>query len=419
MTESPDRRQFLKLSGVTTALALAGCSQTDSGPGEDGGSPPGGTDSGPDGGTTDGSSETENLTPLTVDESWPSYRADSSNTGHTTNAGPGSDLEVRWTSTDVHARGGFVLAEGTVFVGSYLENSFVAFDAASGREQWRFEPSGPVVASPEYTDGTIVFPTKSGTMYALDAADGTEQWQLSAGRYATPTAVDGTLFVPDEPVLAVDAASGETLWEHSITESPWGYHPVAVADDTVYLSDNEWGLYAIDSESGETVWETTLGEGAAPATGTMPLIDGSGDDSGQRTIYLSNGTQFTAVDAASGEKRWTYETPDPVDQPAALADGTVILLSGAGNMHALDAATGEQQWTKDLFGSLTDPVVADGTVYVMDKDTVLYALDVATGDEQGQFEIDPLGHDSPAIASGVIFVATNEGVVALQSADAA
>jgi outer membrane protein assembly factor BamB len=62
-----------------------------------------------------------------------------------------------------------------------------------------------------------------------------------------------------------------------------------------------------------------------------------------------------------------------------VADGTVYVGSADDNLYAVDAATGDQRWafeTGDVVYS--SPTVADGTVYVGSYDDNLYAVWIET-----------------------------------------
>jgi PGF-CTERM protein len=59
-----------------------------------------------------------------------------------------------------------------------------------------------------------------------------------------------------------------------------------------------------------------------------------------------------------------------------VVDGTVFVGSDDSNLYAVDAATGEQEWVFETEAAIeSSPIVADGTAYVRSNDGNLYALD--------------------------------------------
>ncbi len=99
------------------------------------------------------------------------------------------------------------------------------------------------------------------------------------------------------------------------------------------------------------------------------------------TVHIaSNDHNLYALDAATGQIRWTQATGSHADSSPAVSDGTVYLGSWDHKLYALDAATGRIRWTHTTGGFVeSSPAVAGGTVYVGSDDDKVYALDAATG----------------------------------------
>ena len=124
----------------------------------------------------------------------------------------------------------------------------------------------------------------------------------------------------------------------------------------------------------------------APVTATPAVADG--------TVYA--GTEDGTVSAHAsdtGETTWEYETGAPV-QELTVGEGHVLAVSGttelsAGQeLYALDAATGDERWTFSPTGWWLDPLaVHEGRVYVGTEDDVvgernetLYAVGLEAGE---------------------------------------
>jgi outer membrane protein assembly factor BamB len=101
---------------------------------------------------------------------------------------------------------------------------------------------------------------------------------------------------------------------------------------------------------------------------------------GNQTVYFgSRDARVYALDAGSGELRWSYETGGAVlSSPAAVVAPlpTVYIGSNDHNVYALDAATGEPRWQFETGDDVvSSPAVgASGLVHVGSNDNSVYAL---------------------------------------------
>ena len=219
-----------------------------------------------------------------------------------------------------------------------------------------------------------------GGLSAQDVATGEILWELTTNRdsdlVVPHSVVDGVLYVADDRyVYALDAASGEALWFYEIVAR----HiegvglPIAVADGVVHLggcfevdvsrigqrgTGTDCGLLALDAATGESLWEISLD---ATYRGAVPhsVVDG--------VLYVRNVNGLHALDAATGESLWRFGGERTNFE--AIADGVVYAGDRVG-LNALDAATGEVLWH---FSEAVATGVADGLVYVMVRGS-LYAI---------------------------------------------
>src|SRR5690606_1259603 len=85
----------------------------------------------------------------------------------------------------------------------------------------------------------------------------------------TPLVYDGVLYMPHpgDLIQALDAASGELLWEHRrpLPDDLGDYIPaistnraLAIYDDLILFTSNDDYIVALDARSGELRWETLI-----------------------------------------------------------------------------------------------------------------------------------------------------------------
>jgi outer membrane protein assembly factor BamB len=118
-----------------------------------------------------------------------------------------------------------VVADGRIFTFG-INGTLSAFDAATGKPQWRKEFGSPdfgVATSPVFDHGLVIVHVggnTQGALTAFDAATGAEKWSWKGDSpaYASPIIVDlaGTRQVVTQSrdnIIGVSAATGELLWK--------------------------------------------------------------------------------------------------------------------------------------------------------------------------------------------------------------
>ena len=150
-------------------------------------------------------------------------------------------------------------------------------------------------------------------------------WSFSTGvlggHESPPIVNDGVMFIttPGNFLYAIEAATGDLLWryQHNLPENYIAFHRtnrgVALYGDKVYMATLDARVVALDAATGEKVWDTPVQDNSFGYYITMaPLaIDGkilvgtSGGELGIRGFVV-------ALDAESGTEAWrTYTVPGP------------------------------------------------------------------------------------------------------------
>lgn len=99
------------------------------------------------------------------------------------------------------------------------------------------------------------------------------------------------------------------------------------------------------------------------------------------TVYVGGGETLYALDAATGQVRWTYNTTGADLEGPVVAGGTVYVSGGAfdDKVYAVDAASGHVGWTYTFPEGATSPAVAGGTIYVTNNNTTYAVTAAASG----------------------------------------
>jgi outer membrane protein assembly factor BamB len=184
----------------------------------------------------------------------------------------------------------------------------------------------------------------------------------------------GVLYIPDDSLYAIDAATGRVKWVYKNKD----IQSLAVAGGMVYCGNFQGEeVLAIDAATGKRKWKYATG---GPVT-ARPLVAGG-------TVFVGNwdGDMY-ALDAATGALRWQLQTNGQIQSNAAPARvaGRDLICFGSGvfttgDVYAVEAATGRPVWRHHTDkGIESSPAVAGGAVYITCKNGVIYALDVRGG----------------------------------------
>ena len=162
-------------------------------------------------------------------------------------------------------------------------------DVTATHERWRL-PLGVGFSSPGLADGRLYLLDNSANLYAVDAASGEQLWEVNVGRVgkASPVIADGKVYVTEvNGRFAIVETGDEEASIADLTEIPMPgegrpaeiYSSVAVADGRLYFTTEE-GLYALGDPEREAAPATP--PATAPAAATPP--SGSGDPARLRVM---------------------------------------------------------------------------------------------------------------------------------------
>ncbi len=148
------------------------------------------------------------------------------------------------------------------------------------------------------------------------------------------------------------------------------------SDGTLYASSAGAEVYAIDAASGQARWTFTL-------DGPMwvpPRVAGG-------VVAVHDPDALYALDAATGQLRWSSEFADVI----GAGNGTVLASVSGQTMTAFDTSTGTPRWSYPIpdsdFPFQVLPVFDGGLVHV-GMDRSLLTFDVATGTLQRQLPVE-------------------------------
>jgi outer membrane protein assembly factor BamB len=161
------------------------------------------------------------------------------------------------------------------------------------------------------------------------------------------------------------------VWKRDLESNQVNGSPV-LANGTVYVGDGRLNtdgtLYALDALSGETKWTVDF---------PGPVVSGAAVAEGR--VYAGATGTFVAHEEGGDEiYRWDGQSNGVITSPT-FADGSVF-FGVEDTLYRYRALAKAQEWT---FGRISAaPVYADGTVYVPSRDGSVYARNAKNGSER-------------------------------------
>jgi outer membrane protein assembly factor BamB len=184
--------------------------------------------------------------------------------------------------------------------------------------------------------GAVYTTTGQGEIFALSAADGLKRKRVAGfGDFGLATiVVDNDVVyagLADQKgtVVAVDVASGKTVWRQPLASTEPLFSAFLVGGKGVVFAGllrtlapnsgpNGGGLYALNAATGKPLWSVPVNGGVNAG----PVVAGS-------VVYTgSSDGVVEAWQASTGNKVWSYTTPDPIASIAVVAGSRVYAGSG-------------------------------------------------------------------------------------------
>ncbi|MGR6971085.1 serine/threonine-protein kinase [Streptomyces cynarae] len=308
------------------------------------------------------------------------------------------------------------VADDLVYVTSFEVH---ALDVATGRRRFK---TRDVAWSMSVSDGRV-HASDGPTLFALDAREGTDLWRLQMDGWVYSLKADrGTVVTATRGggVQAWEASGGRKLWEltGAQTEFETPEAGPALHDGAVYVWQDA-RLRALDARSGEERWSYPIGDAAS--CGGVPVRLTHASDG---CVYVCAGTRVLALEVASGMPRWHFEAPAVFLSPPAFAPGPAVTGGGVyladylGTVYALDPADGRDRWriATESRAAIDPVLVAAGHVHV-GSGKGLYTLDAVTGTPKWRFQAGGDIVGSPAVAEGRIHFGSTDHLLYTLKAD--
>jgi quinohemoprotein ethanol dehydrogenase len=291
-------------------------------------------------------------------DNWTNPGGDAGKTRHSTltDISPGNvaRLGLAWQAelgTNRVLEASPVVIDGVMFTSGVAGRAY-AFDAASGKELWRFEPQvdmqvNRTVCCDQANRGVAVAGGKvfvaalDGILYALDAQSGKVVWQADTiedrtrgGNSTGAPEVAGSVVVIGNGGADYDARGDVSGWDIATGKLAWRFH-IVPRDPKLGPQDNPELEDALKTWDPRSRWDMGAGGGPwdainyDPETGLVLVGTGNGEPysleirspSGGNNLFVSS---IVAIDPKTGRLKWHYQE-SPQDQWDYDATAPMIL----------------------------------------------------------------------------------------------
>jgi alcohol dehydrogenase (cytochrome c) len=172
-------------------------------------------------------------------------------------------------------------------------------------------------------------------------------WTLSPGaNEATPLVHDGVMFLhsPGDKLEALDAATGDLLWQYTRLLPPGvnagNKRAIAIYGSKVYMGTSDVHVVALDVKTGRVVWDQPLTEERGFGLSGGPLV-AKGKVMTGTSGRVGGKNYIVALDAETGDLAWRFNT---IAQPGEPGGDTW-------NDHTAEERNGASVWIAGSYDS--------------------------------------------------------------------
>jgi len=258
-----------------------------------------------------------------------------------------------------------------VFVGA-LDGFVYCYSLAKGEEIWRKKLSAETLGNLVYGASRLYIATADNVLWALNSESGQELWTLRRpspvasfywslrGNTAGVLSEDGSklyLGFSDGVLLALQAATGETIWERSFNRTgrfqDVDTEPVLSPDgSTLYVASPDLSILVVKTSDGSSV------DSFPDASGFLPLIDFKEGS----LVYSTQNGSVRKYDLSTKKLLWEL----PLDQKGLAGDivefkkGIGMFVSTRFGVHLIDLKKGTLIEEKYLGEGIISRPFSDG-----------------------------------------------------------
>ena len=337
-------------------------------------------------------------------DNWSQFRGNHHLTGVSLANVPAS-LKVLWTfEAGDSIESSAAVVGGTVFVGTQ-KGELVALNLDNGQVYWRFNTGAPIgESSPAYSNGAVFIGDSAGWLNALNASNGQKYWAFKTGTEikSSPVVVGDRVLIGsyDQYLYCLSTRNGEVLWKFKTNAQV--HATPSVAGGLVFLAGCDGLFRAIRLADGKEEFRLPFDA----YTAASPALRNSG------AFFGTFDNEVLGVNLQNRSIGWRYTNSErqfPFYSSAAVTSSQVVFGGRDKMVHGL-SMTGKLLWTFATRARVeSSPAIASGRVYVGSNDGRFYVLNLENGARVWEFNAGAPLSASPAIGRGRVVIGSQDG----------
>lgn len=337
-------------------------------------------------------------------DNWSQFRGNHHLTGVSLANVPAS-LKLLWTfEAGDSIESSAAVVGGTVFVGTQ-KGELVALSLDNGQVYWKFNTGAPIgESSPAFSNGAVYIGDSAGWFNALNASNGQKYWAFKTGTEikSSPVVVGDRVLIGsyDQYLYCLSTRNGAVLWKFKTNAQV--HATPSVAGGLVFLAGCDGLFRAIRLADGKEEFSLPFDA----YTAASPALRNSG------AFFGTFDNEVLGVNLQNRSIGWRYTNPErqfPFYSSAAVTSSHVVLGGRDKMVHGL-SLTGKSLWTFPTRARVeSSPAIASGRVYVGSNDGRFYVLNVENGAKLWEFNAGAPFSASPAIGRGRVVIGSQDG----------
>jgi outer membrane protein assembly factor BamB len=304
--------------------------------------------------------------------------------------------EILWTKTvnpsndiDENPRGGGLVADGGYVFITTNSGIIAAYDAEKGKQIWRLNNKVPLSAAPTLSEGILYVIDRDNRLQAIDAFSGQPLWDYRGlpepaaySRVAAASVFGSVLIAPftSGELTAISTKSHKPAWSQTLiggglNQGGMQFNTVSgeviISNRNVYTSVPSGLTVAFDGVSGKTLWQHEIGSSKTmlSVANYLYMIDTNAilyalDKQDGGIIWKRQLDRYQDIDEKTGNIEWT----SPL-----MSNGNIVIFSNIGKALIINATDGKIiHHNDDAPETIIDPAIAGGKLYLHAKDGNVY-----------------------------------------------